>query len=749
MIDTCVCDIENKLYENGLLETNARVKFTAGSIAVIETYKNEHYHYHAININTGKRKLVSKRKFPLDRKEYELLAHKVQDLEINQPNINSDITRYERAKNLLCHIFSYILPAEGFTFRKNQLSLSLEMLSALETNRIALMEAEVGTGKTHAYMLAVILYNLFHEITTTSVISTSTIALQKAITEEYIPQISDILLKYRIIRKPIRFIVRKGKLHYVCDMKLKTYLASLRKHQAERDRRLMEVLNKLSCAGEQHIDLDAYPLARYVKERIHVTNKCNELCSYYDCCRFISFTKRCLLDGYDFQIVNHNYVFADVLGYKPLLPTYGTIIFDEAHKLYDVAKQMYGCYLLDSEFAEFVRYVEESKAVPLSGYCIRMKNIYPKLFLRITGGMAICEHTSERHIADFDGRCIGYIRALISALTGISDIVYSCDEIRPPMRKRKIKKMSDALKHKLEVFQTPDNLICWWEYEKTNIRLASIPKELSQMIYKDFWDRGVRSVLTSGTLSANDDFALLKNKLGLDFIQPERVLEASKSSPFDYKKNAMIYIPEYLPFPEPKNAEYVNAITKEIERLLRATYGHSLVLFTSYRLMEIVFHNINQNHYDYPLFIMGRGRIDALKDFKISGNGVLFASDAAGEGIDIAGDTLSNLIVVKLPFAVPDPITQYEQSVMGGLHEYLKTINTPNMIIKLKQYVGRLIRSESDTGVVAILDSRASSRGKYRNIVLKSLFDAAVTNSISDVEWFIFDKKDIQYYITG
>lgn len=191
---------------------------------------------------------------------------------------------------------------------------------------------------------------------------------------------------------------------------------------------------------------------------------------------------------------------------------------------------------------------------------------------------------------------------------------------------------------------------------------------------------------------------------------------------------------------------YIRAVTSEIDRLLKATYGHSLVLFTSYRLMEIVFNTISKNNYNYSFFIMGRGRIDALKDFKISGNGVLFASDAAGEGVDIVGDTLSNLIIVKLPFAVPDPISKYEQSIVGGLNNYLKTINTPNMLIKLKQYVGRLIRSEKDTGIVAILDSRVNSEGKYRNIVLESLFDADVTNNITAVERFIMDKKDTSYF---
>ena len=253
-------------------------------------------------------------------------------------------------------------------------------------------------------------------------------------------------------------------------------------------------------------------------------------------------------------------------------------------------------------------------------------------------------------------------------------------------------------------------------------------------------------ILTSGTISVNGNFDLLKNKTGIELISKRRIRETSKKSMFDYKSNALIYIPEHIPFPNLQDGKYIKAVTNEIRKLIKGTHGHTLILFTSYWLMDRVFYEVSQNVYDYPLFVMGRGRIDALNNFKISGNGVLFASDTAGEGIDIAGDTLSNLIIVKLPFAVPDPIAEYEQSVMGGLKAYLDKIITPNMIIKLKQYAGRLIRSETDTGIVAILDSRVNSRGKYRNIVLSSLFDAPVTNRIADVEEFILAKKDERYF---
>ena len=746
MIDLCVCDAENKLYENHLIGINDKVIFVTENCAVTECFDNGYFMYYAVNLNSLKKKCLSKRKNKITEEFYEQLAQKTEKLDINKNDMTMKTTRYDRANNLLRHIFSYILPTEGFSFRKNQLDLATEMLSGLETKNVALMEAEVGTGKTHAYIIAVIIYNLFHGVNSTTLISTSTIALQKAITEEYIPQISDILMKHRIIRKPLDFAVRKGKSHYICDIKLKTYLSSLEKNKSQRDETLIKTLKKLSLVSEREIDLDTYPLTRYVKDRICVTNKCNALCSRYDTCRFISFTNGCLYHKYYFQIANHNYVFADIMSYRPLLPKYKVIVFDEAHKLYDVAKQMYGCYLSTAEFAELITYIEGCNAKELNEFCDLINTDYTRLFRRITGNPDMAERLSERKDLDIDDYCIGYIKNIIETLECVADTVYDCDEIKIHIKKRRIRKMALNIKSKLEIFLAPQQLVTWYEYNNNVYRLCAIPKDLSKQIYTNLWNREVLSVLTSGTLSANGDFGLMKNKLGIDYMYSDKIAETSKKSPFDYKQNALIYIPEYIPFPNIKREGYIKAVTNEIDRLLKATYGHSLVLFTSYRLMEIVFNNISKNKYDYPFFIMGRGRIDALCDFKISGNDVLFASDAAGEGVDIVGDTLSNLIVVKLPFAVPDPISKYEQSIMGGLDNYLKNINTPNMIIKLKQYVGRLIRSEYDTGVVAILDSRVNSTGKYRNIVLESLFDAEVTNNITSVERFIMEKKKPDYF---
>ena len=183
-----------------------------------------------------------------------------------------------------------------------------------------------------------------------------------------------------------------------------------------------------------------------------------------------------------------------------------------------------------------------------------------------------------------------------------------------------------------------------------------------------------------------------------------------------------------------------------MEHLIKATHGHSLVLFTSYKVMELVYSRVSTQIDQYPIWKMEKRSLNPIDEFRKSTNGVLFASGNCWEGIDIPGDILSSLIIVKLPFAVPDPISDYEQTLYGSIEDYKDKVVFPEMIIKLKQGVGRLIRSESDTGVVSILDSRLREDGSYRSRVLKALPDFMVTDSVSEVERFIEGKKDKSYF---
>jgi len=183
------------------------------------------------------------------------------------------------AEELLIFLFDEILPSHGMALRVKQKELSLEMLRALQEDKLALCEAEVGTGKTHAYILALTVHNLYSDKKAPAVISTSTIALQKALTEEYIPQISGILLEHHVIDRPLSFVVRKGKKHYVCDSRLGIYEASIKNLKRETDAGLLLELARLQGQGDSQIDLDDTALTPYVKARINVL-RCSRSCPY-------------------------------------------------------------------------------------------------------------------------------------------------------------------------------------------------------------------------------------------------------------------------------------------------------------------------------------------------------------------------------------------------------------------------------------------------------------------------------------
>ncbi len=196
--------------------------------------------------------------------------------------------------------------------------------------------------------------------------------------------------------------------------------------------------------------------------------------------------------------------------------------------------------------------------------------------------------------------------------------------------------------------------------------------------------------------------------------------------------------------PNTRKTAYRKAVADRLEELIRQSHGHTLALFTSYRMMEMVHQELVERIEDFPLFSMGKGRLEAIREFRRSGNGILLASDSAGEGIDLAGDILSSLVVVKLPFPVPDPVLEYEKSLHEDFREYLAEVIVPGMLMKLRQWIGRGIRRETDTCVFSILDCRAG--GRYRNDILAALPDMPVTEKMEDVGIFIRSNKPESYF---
>ena len=351
----CMADIQNKIYEAGLFRPEEKVVLATKGCVLLEYFTGKTYSYRMVDLNTLKAKRLFSRQKPLTQEGYQRAIEKML-AKAPEPETPAENDGRKRSKELLAYIFSEILPRHGMVLRDNQLSLSLTMLDALWENKLALCEAEVGTGKTHAYILAAIVYRLFKGSIRPTVISTSTIALQKALTEEYIPQISTVLLEHRIINRPLTFAIRKGKSHYACDDRVRNYLSSIRHNNRRSDGTLMETLTALFSGGCP-IDLDGLPLTDYVKGRICV-NHCHFHCDLSAVCRYRDFLRKTQTMAYDFQIANHNLVLADILSQKGgrnrLLPQSGILIFDEAHKLLDAARQMYGMTFDAAELEQLV-----------------------------------------------------------------------------------------------------------------------------------------------------------------------------------------------------------------------------------------------------------------------------------------------------------------------------------------------------------------------------------------------------------
>jgi ATP-dependent DNA helicase DinG len=275
-------------------------------------------------------------------------------------------------------------------------------------------------------------------------------------------------------------------------------------------------------------------------------------------------------------------------------------------------------------------------------------------------------------------------------------------------------------------------VIRWYEKRERSVALSATPLEVSSLLDEHLYNSVDCCIMTSATLSTGGSFSYIKKRLGLgeecDYLQ--------FSSSFDYQKNAQIYIPERS-FPEPVNVRYPEELNRQVGELLKASSGRGLVLCTSFKAMERLA-DFLEEELEYNILVQGRGSKTALLEtFRKETHSVLIAVASFWEGVDVSGESLSCVIIDKLPFEVPtDPVlqTRIEKIRSDGGNPFFQ-YQVPRAVLSLKQGVGRLIRSVTDTGVVAIMDVRLYTKG-YGKTFLKSLPPAPVTREIEDVKTF-------------
>jgi ATP-dependent DNA helicase DinG len=271
--------------------------------------------------------------------------------------------------------------------------------------------------------------------------------------------------------------------------------------------------------------------------------------------------------------------------------------------------------------------------------------------------------------------------------------------------------------------------VFWVETGGGAVRLSASPLDVSSILRETLFSSGTPCVLTSATLTAGGSFAYLRSRLGIDDAE-----ELALPSPFEYRTQALVYVPR--DFPLPRDAGFMDAVADEVVRIVAASRGRAFLLFTSHRALDGVFESCRR-HLAYPVLKQGDGpRMVLIERFQAEPS-VLFATMGFWQGIDVPGEALSCVVLDKLPFAPPDdPIVQARTDALKNEgFDPFAAYHLPAAAIWLKQGFGRLIRSRRDRGVIAILDRRLLTRG-YGRFFLGSLPPAPITSSFSDVENF-------------
>ena len=635
-------------------------------------------------------------------------------------------TGYAESHRMVEQIFREILPRRGMAVREEQIALCHEVLDTLYNKEISLCEAGVGIGKTLAYLVACILWQMHrpNQLKMPVVISTSSVALQDAILNEYLPDLSAVLLAEGIITAPITAVVRKGKERFVCD-------ARLAERQAKAISKGSRQKGSLRMA-ENVLDLDHIPgLSRYDRCRICVPQSCPRDCFLRLDCRYQQYLRDSMKP--DIQICNHNYLLANAshrLEERPLLlRQYQALVVDEAHKLPDAARQMYTETLSAQDMDDLCSLLQQAH---FKGLSKRLRTVFLTLSISCAPSFAMTKRkisipfslTPFRQAAIAD--CINLLQYIGSQPDMPHYLQYRLAETESLLR--------------LFLLDVPTRILYLEFSAEGQSTFCAASNRVPQLLRSALWNTREPTILTSGTLTAAGDFDHTEQLLGLAAYAPLRHFRAE--SPFDYRKKCLLYIPA-------RRAEAVHEnqyLADKIVQLVSTCHGHALVLFTSYRQMRNVYDALG-GRLTFPVFQAGRGQNRSIQQFKQSGNGVLFAAGSCWEGIDFPGDMVSLLIIAKLPFPIPDPVSDYERKQYPNLRDYINAEVIPEMQKKLRQGFGRAIRTEQDSCVVAILDERAGIGGKYHDAALAALPTCPITEKIEDVQQFIREQKRPDYFL--
>lgn len=636
-----------------------------------------------------------------------------------------------------------------FEKRIGQQDMALDITDAINANEHILVEAGVGIGKSFAYIVPLLYYHQLNK--KTLLIATSTIALQEQL-------IKDIKVISSLIRYDIPIILAKGQSHFLCKKRAEKYLNTV----TDNSDYIQEVRLQVKRGNKDRNKLQV-PISNELWEKLNVKyfsySDCSKNCKYTAECTFFQMRKE-LKNTTGIIVCNQDLLtkhlsklyFGENLLFPKNIPI---IVIDEAHNLeekvrnsvtfqysyYTIKKSLYT--IINAMFSYKQQLVEESKGFLNSLYKLfKILGDDIKRQQNIDTGI---DSVSERYFLNStDKNIITALRTVTRKAIKVNDIIGMHYENKENLIEIEEAVENISLMKQLfeKIINNDVNYIFWLEANEIridNISLAGCPKNIGQWIHKLYFNnKNINVVLTSATMT-NQSFGKDKDKYSYfinntNFPYKERgFISEPKPSPFPYDKHSIIYYSDNLPHPIKDKENFITAASEEIIKLLKITKGKALILFTSKSDMNKVYDILSEKKLKYNILKQNKNssQEDILSQFKKDVNSVLLGTGTFWEGINIEGRALSNLIIFRLPFPVPEPIIEYKRSISDNP---LMEVSVPEMIIKLKQGIGRLIRNNDDKGIVTILDPRVGKKYNmpYYDVVWNSL---NIKNKSNDIEY--------------